>query len=265
MSKSKKTTKINKRKMICNVSLVLLVLVTITVFAVIKHNNKETSKPMELSFTSGIDKLNNFDGKGYYKIGWLQVQGTNIDLPIMESGYVKEEENSPSFGWLSSSYVTGENREIILGHNILNVSSTPMLPNEELTDFEELMAFTYYDFAKDNLYIQYTKDGKDEIYLIYAAGFYNYSDGDSASINDKKELTKYIKKVKDTSIYNYSVDVDNTDSLIELRTCTRYFGLSEKQQFIISARKLRKDEEIIKYSVRKSKNYDMLDKKEEKM
>lgn len=263
MSKSK--TKINKKKMVCSIGLVLLIVVFITICIVLNTNNKKNYKTIDLSFTSGIDKLNSFDGKGYYKIGWLQVQGTNIDMPIMETNYLIEEENSPSFGWLSADYVTGENREVLLGHNIINVSSTPMLPNKDLTDFEELMAFTYYDFAKDNLYIQYTKNGKDEIYLIYAVGFYNYSEYDVASIKESTKIEQYIKNSKERSIYDYDVDVDSSDSLIELKTCTRYFGNNEKQQFAISARKLRKNEKTVKYDVKKNKNYKMLDKKEEKM
>jgi len=267
MSKSKKKTKINKKKLISSLSLVLIIIVAITVCIVLKCNNKteKNKETMKLSFTSGIDKIKNFDGKGYYKIGWLQVQGTNIDLPIMETNYIKEEENSPSFGWRSQLYVTGENVEVLAGHNVMNVSDTPMLPNKELTDFEELMAFTYYDFAKDNLYIQYTKDGKDEIYLIYAVGFYDSSEKDMASTNDSKKVKEYIKKAKNKSIYDYDIDVKSSDSLIRLATCTRYFGLNEKQAFIIDARKLREDEKTIKYDVKKNDNYKMLAKKEEKM
>ena len=263
MSKSK--VKINKKKMVCSISLVLLIIVFITVCLVLKLNSKKNYKTIDLPFTSGVDKLEKFDGKGYYKIGWLQIQGTDIDLPIMESNYLDVEETSPSFAWRSSDYISGENREVLIGHNILNVSSTPMLPNEDLTDFEELLAFTYYDFAKDNLYLQYTKDGKDEIYLIYAAGFYSYTENTVESTESKKELDKYIKTAKEKSIYDYDVDVDSSDDLLELDTCTRYFGLNEKQQFIIQARKLRKNEKIVKYGVEKNKNYKMLDKKEEKM
>ena len=265
MKKSNKKVKINEKKMITSIALVVLIIIAAVVCGFMLFNKKKNYKPMDLSFTSGVEKLENFDGKGYYKIGWLQVQGTHMDLPIMESDYLREEETSPSFGWRSSLYETGENVEVLSGHNILNVSNEPMLPNENLTDFEELMAFTYYDFAKDNLYVQYTKDGKDEIYAIYAVGFYNSLTVGSYSMNSKKEINQYIDRAKNTSIYKYDVDVDPSDHLIQLRTCTRYFGTSDNQTFIIDARKLRDDEKIVKYNVKKTKKYDELTKKEEKM
>ena len=252
--------KLNKKRMLLAISFIILIFIIILLAILIfKNNNKNESKIelVDLKFESRINILDDFDSGDYYKIGWLQVQGTNIDLPILDSrtGTVNLDY---SFGWRSSTYVTGENREVLLGHNVLNISSTPMLPNENLKDFEELMAFSHASFAKDNLYIQYTKNGKDEIYLIYAIGFYDYNYDDSESINNKEKLKKYISDVRKNSIYDYDIDVSEDDYLITIKTCTRYFGLNEKQQFIIEARKLRDNEKLIKYNVNTNKNFDSL-------
>ena len=212
---------------------------------------------MTLDFESRVEQLANFDSENYYKIGWLQVQGTNIDVPILDAT-ASNDSLAYSFGWRSPSYTTGENREVLLGHNVLNVSSTPMSSNDNLRDFEALMSYSYYDFAKDNLYIQYTKDGKDELYLIYAIGFYDYTFDSSESFSDSKQIKQYIQKVRNNSIYRYNVDVSEQDTLLTVKTCTRYFGVNEKQQFIIDARKVRDGEEILKYSVLKTELFDEL-------
>lgn len=260
-----KNLKISKKTIFLGLVIIFSIVILMTI--IVNNNSKnQTNKPMKLNFESRIEKLNTFDAGNYYKFGWLQVQGTNIDLPILDSSSNGMYESIDySYGWLSSYYSTGDNREVLAGHNILNVSSEPMLPDKSLTNFEELMAFTYYGFAKDNLYIQYTKDNKDEIYLIYAIGFYDYYYDNAEGINDKKELTNYIKTARKNSIYDYGIDVNNSDRLIQIKTCTRMFGINEKQQFIIDARKLRDDEKILKYSVRTNKKFKELKLNEEKM
>lgn len=248
--------KLNKKRLLL-ISFIILILLILLLVIKRLENNKDKVQYMNLDFESRIETLNSFDSDKYYKIGWLQVQGTNIDLPILDSR-TGNADLKYSFGWRSSTYVTGENREVLLGHNVLNVSSTPMLSNENLKDFESLMSFSYASFAKDNLYIQYTKNSKDELYLIYAIGFYDYGYDDSESINDKDSLKKYISSVRKNSIYDYDVDVNEDDDLITIKVCTRYFGLNEKQQFIIEARKLRNDEELVKYDVDTNENFDAL-------
>lgn len=257
------------KKIILLISLIALISILI-ILIICLLSNKKTEKyiatPVTLKFESRVEKLNTFNSNQYYKFGWLQVQGTNIDLPILDyNSSDNYDEIDYSYGWVSSYYNDSENRAVLMGHNILNVSNEPMLPNENLTNFEEIMAFTYEGFAKDNLYIQYTRDGKDEIYLIYAAGFYDYFYDRAETINDKEKLDKYIKKVKDNSIYDYDVDVNSDDEIITVKTCTRYFGIDEKQQFQLDARKLRDGEDIVKYQVKANKNFKKLNLNEEKM
>lgn len=250
--------KLKKSIFIGLVSIILLLIISILIFSFSVKNNGIKGK-MKINFESRTEDVKNFNSGDYYTVGWLQVQGTNIDLPILDyRALSKNEEIDYSYGWRSVNYVTGENREVLAGHNILNVSSKPMLPSKELTDFEELMAFSYYGFAKDNLYVQYTKDNKDEVYAIYAIGFYDYDYDEAQSINNADKLKTYIKEAKNNSIYNYDIDVSENDSLLSIKTCTRYFGLFEKQQFIINLRKVRDDEEIVKYSVKTNDNFDKL-------
>lgn len=190
-------------------------------------------------------------------IGWIQVQGTNIDYPV-----IRETTNAYTSGidylWRPNVYETGDNREVIYGHNILNVSSNPLINGEGHTRFEPLMGFVYEDFAKENLYIQYTYQGKDHLYKIYAVSFVSVSEEEGYGISDQQMLQHYIREAKKNSLYDYDVDVSESDHLISLVTCTRYFGLSGKTQFRVDAREVRKNENINQYSVYTNQNYDII-------
>ena len=59
-----------------------------------------------------------------------------------------------------------------------------------------------------------------------------------------------LRETKKNSLYDFDAEVDSSDHLISLITCTRYFGLNGKTQFRIDAREVRKNEKIKKYSGR---------------
>jgi len=190
-------------------------------------------------------------------IGWIMVQGTNIDYPIVyETNSVYE--GLSDYAWVSNYYVEGENRMVIFGHNVLNISNKPIIGDKNHTRFEQLMGFVYEDFAKENLYIQYSHDGADELYKIYAVSFEEYEEDMGKSYNDLEELDQYIQNARKNSIYDYDVDVDARDQLITLSTCTRFFGKDGKSTFKVDARKVRDGEKISNYGVQKNKNYDIL-------
>ena len=123
-------------------------------------------------------------------LGWISVQGTDIDYPVVyETAQVYV--GLKDYLWLSNRYIEGNNRIAIYGHNIKNVSGKPLIRDKEHVRFEQLLSFAYHDFAKDNLYIQFTKDGKDELYKIYAIGFYDKYDDEGYSSEDKEEIKEY--------------------------------------------------------------------------
>jgi sortase B len=233
------------------IALILILIIIILIFTIfIKNQNNYYNPSSRVSYLK-------YTIEDAETVGWIQVQGTTIDYPV-----IRETNNAYTSGidylWQVNTYSAGENREAIYGHNILNVSSNPIINGEGHTRFEPLMAFVYYDFAKENLYINYTYDGEDHLYKIYAVTFVSTSDESGESFTDDNLIKSYIKKAKEESIYDYDVDVDSTDHLISLITCTRYFGLNGKTQFRVDAREVRKNENIDKYSVETNQNYDII-------
>ncbi len=250
----------NKKNSLVILGIVVIVLlaVAIVVFAFNASKNKKNDTEYYQP-ESRYEKAAATIIEGTVTKGWIKVQGTNVDYPVVEEHEIIS--GVKEYAWISSEYYDGENRMAIYGHNMQNVSYKPLIADPEHKRFEQLLSFVYEDFAKENLYIQYSHDDVDELYKIYAIGFYDFEDdyGYSYDYNMQAEsLTNYINDVKTSSIYNYNVDVNNTDELLSLITCTRFFGNSELTTFKIDARKVRDGEKIEKYSVQKSTNYDIL-------
>lgn len=211
------------------------------------------------------------DNSNYYKtVGWLKVQGTNIDTPIIGYNYDKiEEDGVPGMEASLDNYLWNNvddeklyNKVNILGHNILNLSAQPDSGLKYFSRFDDLMSFVYYDFVEDNKYIQYTVDGKDYIYKIFSIDFaYQYEltlyQNSNAS---KKKMKAYIDDSLKNSLFDFDVKVDENDKIISLITCTRMFGVDDQQEFIVNARLVRENEKLTNYGVKKNSNYQEIEK-----
>ena len=83
-------------------------------------------------------KVREKSSEGYPVMGWVRVQGTNIDYPVLyaqDSNYSLNDVDI-SFAWTNSSSTTLNDRVILHGHNIRNVSSKPLLNEKEFNDFD---------------------------------------------------------------------------------------------------------------------------------
>jgi SrtB family sortase len=202
------------------------------------------------------------ENKDTTTIGWIRVQGTNIDYPVI---YTKSQDELQTkmddFTWVIDNVDKITNYVYILGHNIRNVSSNPIITDKNHTRFEQLPSFMYLDFAKENKYIQYTINGKNYLYKIFSVSIVkedrllyntdNYS---------KTELKTYIDDSLQDSFYDFDVDVDENDNIITLATCTRFYGATAMYTYKIDARMVRDGEKIKNYSVKENKNYDKIKK-----
>ena len=190
-------------------------------------------------------------------MAWIRVAGTNIDLPVMYYDIV-EDISDPTYdiAWSYTNDKTLPDKSTVFSHNVLNVSSNPLIGDKNHRRFEQLMAYIYYDFAKDNQYIQYTINNKNYLFKIYGVSFVQTDEIESDSSNrTKEELKKYIQDVKKDSYFQYHTDVDSQDKLLSLVTCTRFFGSDTSYSFVVDARLLRKNERAGKSKVVEKDNY----------
>lgn len=271
MSWRKKKKEIKKIKhkaglIICLMFAAVIGLIILLTIKIINSNNKLYKVESRVETLKNVKPIENSNFK---TIGWLKVEGTNIDLPIVYSD--NDNEDFPvqleSFGWAKKKFDKNSTYFDITGHNIFNLSSTPKIKSDMFKRFEELMAFVYYDFAKDNEYIQLTVDNKDYIYKIFSVGFIDKSVASFFPIKsdiEKDDINELIKVFKEKSLYKYDISVNANDKIISLSTCTRFYGANSDIEFYVVGRLIRDDEKINHYKVIKNKKYEQVLKKIER-
>jgi sortase B len=200
------------------------------------------------------------DSEQYETVGWVRVQGTNIDYPII---HIKDETygqpvSDKSYAW--TDFESGElkNKIDIGGHNILNLGTNPVMKDEMFVYFEELMNFVYSDFAKENQFIQLNVNGEDYIYQIFSVNFLKVFDINKFLRNDQKNdnIADYLEMLNKGNYYNYDIDVNENDKLLSLYTCTRFFGKDLSLNFTVTGRLLRDDEKMKLVNVKETEKYD---------
>ena len=211
--------------------------------------------------TEKINKYNKTHEKTK-AIGWVRVQGTNIDYPVIYvTGNLDITRITDDFTWVMNDVDSITNYVYILGHNIRNVSSNPLITDKNHTRFEQLPSFMYLDFAKENKYIQYTVDGKDYLYKIFSVSIVKDSELSYQTTSlEKEDLKEYIDKSLKESYYDFDIDVDENDNIITLATCTRFYGYSPRYTYKIDARMVRNNEKIKNYKVEENNNYKEIQK-----
>lgn len=241
---------VRKKQIIVIFLILFLILLFLFSFTVVKRIRNYYSVSDR---TTNIKKTSS---ESYPVVGWLRVQGTNIDYPVLDYNSENYDSNSIDidFAWTNNISSKLNQRTVIFGHNIRNVSNKPLINEKTFNNFENLPSFLYYDFVKKNKYIQYTINNKNYLYKIY--GVYmmesseiNYDQG--MSTNSKK---LYINKVKKKSYFDFDVDVNSSDKLITLITCTRFFQ-NTSTTIAVEGRLLRNEESSSNYKVSKNVNY----------
>lgn len=248
-----------------SVTLIILSCVIMVLFALLLFGVKPLSFKyyQTESRNEEIQKSKEKDSNEVSTVGWLRIQGTGIDYPVLaspESDYdypVEQEE----YVWRLDKDKPGYDKKInIMGHNVFNLG----IPAKKSNDFhrlEELMTFVYNDIAEKDLYIQYSTAGEDYLYKIFSAGFtviddvvmYPYVD------NNKEQMQEQIDYLKSISIYDYDVDVNSDDDMISIFTCTKFYIEKEDLNFVITGRRVRDKEKIDKYRVSRNKNYERVE------
>ena len=255
-TKNKKNGLLNsKTKVLSIIIMFLLVIVLCLIYCIFNYNSHKFKIE---SRDSNIKKVKSKVSDEYEIAGWVRVQGTNIDYPIL--GEMKKNQTFPveieKYSWIQTGDNKYHNVVNIYGHNILNLSSNPINHDDDFNRFEELMNFIYYDFAKENRFIQLTMNGNDYIYEIFAVGINSGYVMNFLPIKDysKDEINNYLSIVKNNSIYDYDLSVSDNDKFITLVTCTRFFGNTD-DSFYVSG-KLRNIKKLKTNSkVTKNNNY----------
>lgn len=194
--------------------------------------------------------------------GWLTVDGTNIDYPVV---YYTDNSTYMSLGYDGNYSYNGviwadyedkygnaaeiSRNNVIYGHNWTNYSANPRIGDPNDVMFAQLTAFQHLDFAQQNLFIHYSTMDQSMTFKIFAAFYtedtfpYIYPD------QSDEEFMSMVEGARERSEHDYDVLVNKDDKIVTLSTCTRRFGSTDRQRFVVMARLLRQGEKATPYAV----------------
>jgi sortase B len=177
--------------------------------------------------------------------GWITIDGTNIDYPVMftpEDGdyylYLNfdEEWELPGTPFIDDRCRVFDNRTtnlLIYGHNI-----------QSGIMFHQLLNYTDEDFYKEHKYIQFDTLYEEATYEIVAAfktQIYAESDTEHyhydnfIDVDNEKDFDEYISFAKGCMEYNIDTTASYGDELITLSTCSHHVT---DGRFVVVAKKI---------------------------
>lgn len=220
--------------------------------------------------SSGYDNI-----AAYKKInadvkGWLRVPGTNINYPVLYSNdvmyylnkniYKQQDKNGVIWADPQARFGLADEigkNTVLYGHNWTNVGGSYgeiRIGDARDVMFAQLPAYHYINFAKEHPYIYYSTEAEEMIWKVFAVFYtdigFNYINGTPTDA----ELTNIINGAKSRSIHNFDVAVNSSDKILTLSTCTRVYGASEDQRFVVMARLLRSGEDTTAVTVTSNPN-----------
>lgn len=160
-------------------------------------------------------------------VGWVTIDGTEIDYPVMQTVYDEEyyikrdfykKDFSGGVPFLDCRCKLDERTTnvLIYGHNMKNGSM-----------FHDLLKYEDSDFYRDHRYIHFDTIYEQGLYEIVAVfrtrvayqdedtfRFYNFIEADSGL-----DYTRYLINIRNLSLYDIEAEASDSDELITLTTC----------------------------------------------
>ena len=181
--------------------------------------------------------------------GWVTIDGTRIDYPVMQTVFDEEyylygnfdkDDAKEGLPFMDSRCFPGKpsTNLIIFGHNMKNG-----------TMFADLLKYESEDYYRKHKYIRFDtiyEEGKYEIIAVFRSRvafrdentfrFYNFIEADF-----EEEFYDYYDTIREMSLYNIEAEAMASDYLLTLCTCEYTV---EDGRFVIVARRIADKEEI---------------------
>lgn len=177
-------------------------------------------------------------------IGWLEIEGTNINYPVLQAkdndyylthNYKKEKSSTGSL-FLDKDFdlVNGSSNYLIYGHR-----------SKQGIMFEDLMKYAKEEFYKNHTTIKFTTETEDstyEIISVFYSRVYYKSEKDVfryyyfVNAENEQEYNEFVSNAKKSSIYDIEATAEYGDQLLTLSTCEYS---QEDGRFAVVARKVK--------------------------
>ena len=183
--------------------------------------NNQTSQTQNNTNNDININLNYYIKKNKDTVGWLKINDTNINYPVVQSKdndyYLNHDfyKRKTSIGWIFADYRNNleklNTNTIIYGHNLINKTMFGNLPDflkEKWLNQKEI----------PNIYFSTTKYNSTwQIFSIYKTN--PTTDYLQTQFNSIENYINFLKTIKNKSIKNFSISIEPTDKIITLSTC----------------------------------------------
>lgn len=181
----------------------------------------------EVNRESRIDKLKKLKEENSDIIGWLEIEDTNINYPVLQCSdndfylnhnYKKEYSSAGSL-FLDKDFdmENGSSNYLIYGHR-----------NESGIMFEDLLKYADEEFYKSHTKIRFTtleEDYEYEVLAVFYSRVYYKREKNVfryyyfVNAESKEEYDDFVLNAKKASIYDTGVSAEYGDQLLTLSTC----------------------------------------------
>ena len=151
-------------------------------------------------------------------IGWLKIDGTKIDYPIMQNGdyYLHKNIYTPYLAEYCN--VQYSDNLIIYGHHMSDNSMFAQLENYKKKKFYEnhkyIDFYTFYNGKTIKNTYEIIIAFKTVVYTDNGFKYYNYT-----KFTDKQEFDEFINNARALQFYDTGTEMNYGDKLITLSTC----------------------------------------------
>lgn len=209
------------------INIVLISIIAVCAYK-IYDKSAEYKKADESYAQIRLEKENENNNNLYNKYedyrGWIKVDNTNIDYPIVQgkdnSFYLDKDinKNYVSSGSIFMNYLNnGFNDEntILFGHHMRNKTMFAQLEKYKEKEF----------FQNDNDIKIEVENDKVLTYKVFSVYVTDANDNYiKTNFDNKSEYKEFLDKIKNKSIYKSDINVDENDKIITLSTCSYEFN-----------------------------------------
>ena len=213
--KSKKKQKASSLVLIVISIVVIIVLFVFLLFALRKPVYQVESRGRN------IEKSQKKDSNGIKTVGWLRVQGTNIDYPIVKTSdnkFYLDHSYDKSYnkaGWVFMDY---RNNNIHYDTNTI-VYAHGRLDNTMFGSLRNVIKENWYTNS-DNHIIKYSDLNSSSLWQVFSV-YKIKQTNDYLDINfsTKDDYISFIDLIKGRSVYDFNCDVNVGDKILTLSSC----------------------------------------------
>jgi len=153
-------------------------------------------------------------------VGWLKVEGTNINYPIVQTNnndfYMNHafDKSYNSSGWVFLDYRNNFNdlqkNNIIFAHNMYNDTMFGTLPN--------LLNYSWFNNI-NNHYVRISTPNNNMVFQIFSAYMITPEIYYLKTVFTDNEFNEYIDTVTNRSHYVFPIQANTNDKILTLSTC----------------------------------------------